>query len=63
MNIGSTLDADGDQIMQLTDDEEDELNSSAKDPISLKDVQADDEAIQLSMSSSIFSNLPLINYI
>jgi len=63
MNIGGTLDVDGDQIMRLTDDEEDEPNSSGKDPISLEDVWADDEEIQLSMSLSIFSNPPLINYI
>jgi len=63
MNIGGTLDVDGDQIMWLTDDEEDEPNSSAKDPISLEDVWADDEEIQLSVSSSIFSNLLLINYV
>ena len=66
MHIGGTLDVDGDQIMELTDDKEDKLNSSAKDPISLsneEDVQADDEEIQLSMSSLIFSNLHLINYI
>ena len=66
MHIGGTLDADGDRIMELTDDEEDEPNSSAKDLISLsdeEDVWADDEEIQLSMSSLIFSNLRLINYI
>lgn len=66
MHIGGTLDADGDRIMEPTDDEEDEPNSSAKDPISLsdeEDVRADDEEIQLSMSSLIFSNLRLINYI
>jgi len=37
-----------------------------KDPISLsyeEDVWANDEEIQLSMSSLIFSNLHLINYI
>ena len=56
MHIGSTLDVDGDHIMESTNDEEDEPNSGA---ISL----SDDEEIQLSMSSLIFSNLCLINYI
>ena len=45
MHIGGTLDVDGDQIMELTDDKEDELNRSAKDPTSLsdeEDVQADE---------------------
>jgi hypothetical protein len=66
MHISGTLDADGDWIMEPTDDKEDGPNSSAKDLISLsdeEDVPADDEEIQLSMSSLIFSNLHLINYI
>ena len=66
MHIGGTLDADGDRIMQLTDWEEDEPNSSAKGPISLsdeEDVRADDEEIQLSISSLSFSNPHLTNYI
>jgi hypothetical protein len=49
MHIGGTLDADGDQIMEPTEDKEDEPNSSAKDPISLsdeEDVWADEEEIQ-----------------
>lgn len=44
-HIGGILDVDGDQIMELTDDKEDELNRSAKDPTSLsdeEDVQADE---------------------
>ena len=57
MQIGGTLDADGDRIMQLTDDE---------DPMCLSDkadMRADDEEIQLSMSALIFSNSHLIYYI
>ena len=66
MHIGGTLDADGDWIMELTDDEEDKPNSSGKDLKSMsnkEDVQADDEEIQFSMPSLIFGNLHLINYI
>lgn len=53
-HIGGTLDADGDRIMESSDDEGDnEPNSNAEDRMDLsdeEDVRADDEEIELSMS-------------
>ena len=63
MHIGGTLDVDGDCIMESTNDKEDEPNSAAMSLSDEEDVWADEEEIQLSMSSLIFSNLCLINYI